>query len=250
MVPCHHICHPLSLYTPFHTLIPVPMKKHFSVQNGNSRARSPMFFVQVPLVWNSLPPCIWHSCSLSQLKTSLKTFLFTSAFSELPWFRRDWTFFFLLSPHRLMFLTCDICTLPLYPPIHSFCLLAFCVVFLRRWFLSLLDFNWICSLLSFNGTCTALWASGWLLTEGFSTLEMYLLLLLMTSRPHTNSLIDRRRENLIWHRVDCQCSEKKIQKTQEIKSLIGRNRTKVASQSRALFLLPASPIQLTQDKLN
>ena len=42
--------------------------------------------VQTPLVWNSLPPHIQHSSSLSQFKTSLKTFLFTSAFSELPWF--------------------------------------------------------------------------------------------------------------------------------------------------------------------
>ena len=46
------------------------------------------FSVQTPLVWNSLPPHIRHSRSLSQFKTSLKTFLFTSAFSELPWFLR------------------------------------------------------------------------------------------------------------------------------------------------------------------
>ena len=46
------------------------------------------FSVQAPLVWNSLPPNIRHSSSLSQFKTSLKTFLFTSAFSELPWFPR------------------------------------------------------------------------------------------------------------------------------------------------------------------
>ena len=42
------------------------------------------FSVQAPLVWNNLPPNIRHSSSLSQFKTSLKTFLFTSAFSELP----------------------------------------------------------------------------------------------------------------------------------------------------------------------
>ena len=43
------------------------------------------------------------------------------------------------------------------------------------WFLCLLGFNWICSLLSFNWTCTVLWASGRLLTEGFSALEIHLL---------------------------------------------------------------------------
>ena len=51
------------------------------------------FSVQAPLVWNNLPPNIRHSSSLSQFKTSLKTFLFTSAFSELPW-----------SPGRFLFL--------------------------------------------------------------------------------------------------------------------------------------------------
>ena len=39
MVPCHHICHPVSLCT-LHLVhsVPVPMKKLFPVQNGNSRA--------------------------------------------------------------------------------------------------------------------------------------------------------------------------------------------------------------------
>ena len=56
---------------------------------------------------------------------------------------------------------------------------CFLFVFWRRWFNCVLGFNGICSLLSFNWTCTALWASGWLLTEGFSALEMYSLLLLL-----------------------------------------------------------------------
>ena len=64
--------------------------------------------------------------------------------------------------------------LALYPPIPGFCLF----VFWHPLFLCLLGFNWMCSLLSFNWTGTALWASGWLLTEGFSALERYLLLLL------------------------------------------------------------------------
>ena len=41
------------------------------------------FSVQAPLVWNNLPAHIRHCSSLSQFKTSLKTFLFTSAYSEL-----------------------------------------------------------------------------------------------------------------------------------------------------------------------
>ena len=40
VVPCHHICHPVSLCTLHFILsIPVPMEKNlFPVQNGNSRA--------------------------------------------------------------------------------------------------------------------------------------------------------------------------------------------------------------------
>ena len=39
--------------------------------------------VESPFVWNKLPAHIRHCSSLSQVKTSLKTFLFTSAYSEL-----------------------------------------------------------------------------------------------------------------------------------------------------------------------
>ena len=88
---------------------------------------------------------------------------------------------------------------------HSFPTCAFCKMEISvhthsqwlsklRWlwtnvsrFLCLFGFNWICSLLILNRTCTALWASGWLLTEGFSALEVYLLLLLSKSSIHLNT---------------------------------------------------------------
>ena len=73
--------------------VPVPMKKiktktkkqtlfcaKWKLKGCGRRS----FSVQAPLVWNSLPPHIRHSCSLSQFETSLKTYLFPSAFSELP----------------------------------------------------------------------------------------------------------------------------------------------------------------------
>ena len=41
------------------------------------------FSVLAPLVWNNLPAHIPHCSSLSQFRTSLITFLFTSAVSEL-----------------------------------------------------------------------------------------------------------------------------------------------------------------------
>ena len=41
------------------------------------------FSVQAPLVWNNLPAHIWHCSSLSQCETSIKTFLFASAYYEL-----------------------------------------------------------------------------------------------------------------------------------------------------------------------
>ena len=41
------------------------------------------FSVQIPLVWNNLPTHIWHCSSLSQFRTFLKAFSFTSAYSEL-----------------------------------------------------------------------------------------------------------------------------------------------------------------------
>ena len=85
----------LSVYTPSHTLRSSSDEKTLSSAkwklNGFGH-RS--FSVQAPLVWNSLPPHIRHSCSLSQFKTSLKKFLFTSAFSELPWFPRRFEIFF------------------------------------------------------------------------------------------------------------------------------------------------------------
>ena len=102
MVPCHHICHPVSLCT-LHLIL--WWKKLFPVQDGNSRALvTRSFSVQAPLVWNSLPPHIRYSCSLSQFKTSLKTFLFTSAFSKLPWFPRRSEIF--SPPHRLLMFVC------------------------------------------------------------------------------------------------------------------------------------------------
>ena len=65
------------------------------------------------------------------------------------------------------------------------------VLFWHRWFLCLLGFNCMCSLLSFNWTCTALLASGLLLTEGFSALEMYLwLLLLSLLTPYENVILE------------------------------------------------------------
>ena len=75
----------LSVYTPSRTLRSSSDEKIY-----NSRARWKLkgfgrrsFSVQTPLVWNDPPPHIRHSSSLSQFKTSLKTFLFISAFSEL-----------------------------------------------------------------------------------------------------------------------------------------------------------------------
>ena len=95
----------LSVYTPSRTL------RSSSDEKTLSRAKWKLkgfghrsFSVQAPLVWNSLPPNIGHSCSLSQFKSSLKTFLFTSAFSELPWFPRRFEIFF--PPHRLLMFVC------------------------------------------------------------------------------------------------------------------------------------------------
>ena len=41
------------------------------------------FSVQAPLIWNNLPAHTQQCSSLSQFKTSLKTFIFTSAYSDL-----------------------------------------------------------------------------------------------------------------------------------------------------------------------
>ena len=94
MVPCHHTCHPASLCTLHLVLsILVLMKKTLSCARRKLKGfghRS--FSVQAPFVQNNLPPHIPHSRSLSQFKTSLKTFLFISTFPELPW-----------SPGRLVF---------------------------------------------------------------------------------------------------------------------------------------------------
>ena len=67
---------------------------------------------------------------------------------------------------------------PFTHPSQLFFFLSF-FLFFFCWFLCLLGFNWICSLLSFSWTCTAFWASCRLLTEGFSALEVYSLLLLL-----------------------------------------------------------------------
>ena len=88
----------LSVYTPFRTLRSSSDEEFFSCAKWKIEGfgyRS--FSVHVPLVWNSLPPHIRHSCSLSQFKTSLQTFLYTSAFSELPWFPRK----FEITPHPI-----------------------------------------------------------------------------------------------------------------------------------------------------
>ena len=84
----------LSVYTPSRTL------RSSSDENTLSSAKWKLkgfghrsFSVQAPLVLNSLPPHIRHSCSLSQFKTSLKTFLFTYTFSELPLFPRRFEIF-------------------------------------------------------------------------------------------------------------------------------------------------------------
>ena len=94
-----------SVYTPSRTLCSSSDEKTLSCAKWKLKGfghRS--FSVQAPLVWNSLPPNIGHSCSLSQFKSSLKTFLFTSAFSELPWFPRRFVIF--STPHRLLMFVC------------------------------------------------------------------------------------------------------------------------------------------------
>ena len=76
----------LSVYTLSRTLRSSSNEKTLSSAKWTLKAfghRS--FSVQAPLVWNSLPPNIRHSCCFSQFKTSLKTFFFTSAFSERTW---------------------------------------------------------------------------------------------------------------------------------------------------------------------
>ena len=89
MVPCHHTCHCVFLYTLLLALsVPVQMeknkpktKKTKKKQNNNplSCARWKLkgfgyrsFSVQAPFVWNYLPAHIRHCSSLSQFKTSLK----------------------------------------------------------------------------------------------------------------------------------------------------------------------------------
>ena len=80
----------LSVYTPFRTLSSssdLKKKKKKTLFCARWKLKGfghRSFSVQAPLVWNNLPPHIRHSSSLLQFKTSLKTFLFTSAFSELP----------------------------------------------------------------------------------------------------------------------------------------------------------------------
>ena len=94
MVPCHRTCHPVSLCNPSHTFRSSSDEKTLSCARRKLRGfghRS--FSVQAALVWNNLLPHFRHSSFLSQFKTSLKSFLYTSAFSELPW-----------SPGRLLFL--------------------------------------------------------------------------------------------------------------------------------------------------
>ena len=88
----------VSVYTPSHTLHSSSDEKTLSSAKWKLEGFGHWSFsVQAPLVWNSLPPHIWHSCSVSQLKTFLKTFLFTSAFSSYLVTLEDLRFF---PPHR------------------------------------------------------------------------------------------------------------------------------------------------------
>ena len=81
--PCLSSCH--SVYTPSHTLHSSSDEKTLSHARWKLKGFGhSLFSVQAPLVWNNLPPHIRHSSSLSQFKTSLKTFLITSAVPELP----------------------------------------------------------------------------------------------------------------------------------------------------------------------
>ena len=75
----------LSVYTPSHTLHSSSDEKTPSCAKWKLQGFGHQSFsVSGPHALNSLPPHIRHSCSLSQFKISLKTFLFDSAFSELP----------------------------------------------------------------------------------------------------------------------------------------------------------------------
>ena len=82
-------------------------KKLFPVQNENSRALvTGCSLFRRPMSGTVFLPTSDTSCSLSQCKTSLKTFLFTSAFSELPWFPRRYEIFFRPPHWLLMFVRC------------------------------------------------------------------------------------------------------------------------------------------------
>ena len=94
----------LWVYTPSNTLHSSFDKKTLSCVKYKPKGFGYWSFsVQTPLVCNSLSPHIRHSSSLSQFKTSLKTFLFTSAFSELPWLPRRFEIF---PPYRLLMFVC------------------------------------------------------------------------------------------------------------------------------------------------
>ena len=73
----------LSIYTPSCTLHSSPGEKNSCERWELKGFGHWSFSVQAPLVWNNLPAHIRHCSSLSHLKTSLKTFLFTSAYSGL-----------------------------------------------------------------------------------------------------------------------------------------------------------------------
>ena len=83
MVPCHHTCHHVFLYAILlaHS-IPIQVKKLLCKVEIKHFSYWP-FSVQASLVWNNLPAHIQHCSSLSQFRTSLKTFLFISAYSNL-----------------------------------------------------------------------------------------------------------------------------------------------------------------------
>ena len=89
MVPSHNTCHHVSMYTFLALSVPAQIKKliflffkscaRWKLKGFGYRS----FSVQAPLVWNNLPAHTRHCSSLPQFKTSLKTFLITSAYSEL-----------------------------------------------------------------------------------------------------------------------------------------------------------------------
>ena len=86
MVSCHYTCHRFSLYTLLlaQSILVQMGKKLFLVQDGKLRALvTGRSLCRLALFRTTFCSHIRLCSSLSQFKTSLKTFLFTSANSEL-----------------------------------------------------------------------------------------------------------------------------------------------------------------------